>query len=246
MIIQKLPWAGIHVQFDGTSIAIDPLFHFPTKFGQSNEPLYPLDEFGPVDAVFITHHHGDHFDPEAIALFYGSDIPVYMPAESLGIVSLGRLERVNGVTIGDTIQVGSLTGRPSYSVDGLGDPQVSWVIQGGDKKLIHCGDTLWHGYWWKIKETHGPIDVACLPVNAAVVEFPGLTPSGQPIVLSPEQAVAAATVLGVKTLVPIHYKAIHQPPIYRQTPDLLERLEANAAGKVDLAILQSKEILKLN
>lgn len=73
-----------------------------------------------------------------------------------------------------------------------------------------------------------------------------MTPSGQPITLSPEQAVSAATVLGASTLVPIHYTAIHHPPLYTETPNILVRLQAaNADNKLNLAILASKETLSL-
>ena len=85
MLMTKLPWAGIRLAAsDGSAVAIDPLFHPPAMFGAPREPMRPLDAFGPVDAVLITHLHGDHFDPQAIAAFYGADIPVYVPEPGAG------------------------------------------------------------------------------------------------------------------------------------------------------------------
>ncbi|MBW7474509.1 MBL fold metallo-hydrolase [Paenibacillus oenotherae] len=246
MIIQKLPWAGIHIQLDGANLVIDPLFNFPGKFNQPHEPFFPLNEFGPVDAVLITHHHGDHFDPEAISAYYGDDVPVYFPMESLQLATATTLRNVQGAHVGDSFTIGPFTATAAHSVDGMGDPQIAWIVEGGGKKLIHCGDTLWHGYWWKIAKAHGPFDAACLPVNAAVVEFPGMTPSGQPITLSPEQAVSAAVVLRASRLVPIHYIAAHHPPIYTETPDIVQRLAAAGNNQpIAIAILQSKELLEL-
>ncbi|QMV44688.1 MBL fold metallo-hydrolase [Cohnella cholangitidis] len=246
MIIQKLPWAGIRVQTAKTNIAIDPLFHFPSKYNEPHEPFFPLNDFGPVDAVLITHHHADHFDPEAIADYYGRDIPVYFPKESLDFAKNSALTNIHEASIGDTFAIGDITATATYSVDGVGDPQIAWVVEGDGKRIIHCGDTLWHGYWWKIAKAYGPFDAACLPVNAAVIEFPGMTPSGQPITLSPEQAVSAANVLSATTLVPIHHTAIHHPPIYTETPDIWARLAAAAAIKeLRLTILKSKETLTL-
>ncbi len=246
MIIQKLPWAGIRVQSGTTNVVIDPLYHFPSKFGQPHEPFYPFDEFGPVDAVLITHHHQDHFDPYAITAYYGSDIPVYLPQQTVELARNTSLTNVRGASIDESFTIGDLTATATYSVDGVGDAQVAWIVEGGGTKLIHCGDTLWHGYWWKIAKAYGPFDAACLPVNAAVLELPGMTPSGQPITLSPEQAVSAATLLGAKSLVPIHYVAIHTPPIYTETPDIINRLtKAVVELELNLAILNTKETLTL-
>lgn len=245
MNIRKLPWAGILVQVHDKTFAIDPLYHFPAKFGRSHEPFVPLNEFGDVDAVFITHHHGDHFDPEAIAEFYGDEIPVYMPSDSLKFVNGTRLKNVNGVNVGQSVALGSCSVTASHAVDGVGDPQVSWIIAGAGKKMIHCGDTLWHGYWWSIAREYGPFDAACLPVNGAVVEFPGQKPSGEPITLTPEQAVAAANVLEAKVLLPIHHRAIHHPPLYRETPDIVDRLHAAIHGDIALAVLKTNESITL-
>ncbi|MGM0884643.1 MAG: MBL fold metallo-hydrolase [Bacillota bacterium] len=245
MNIQKLPWAGIRLISGTTAIVIDPLFNFPSKFGQPHDSLYPLDEFGAVAAVLITHQHGDHFDPEAIATYYGEDIPVYVPAEAHNLTNSGKLKDIRGVFPEDSFQVGAFTVTAAQSVDGVGDPQVAWIVEDREKKVIHCGDTLWHGYWWKFAKTFGPFDAACLPVNGAVIELPGLTPSGQPICLTPEQAVSAANILGANTLVPIHYGTIHHPPVYQQTPNLLDRLRTAAKNTMKLAILEVKDTITL-
>lgn len=245
MIVQKLPWAGARIASGGTAIAVDPLYHFPEDFGQPREPLPPLSEFGGVDAVFVTHHHYDHFDPQAIAEFYGAGIPVYMPADAVRSTETAPLTDIRGVAVGDTVTVGSLRVTASWSVDGVGDPQVSWVVADGERTILHGGDTLWHGYWWKIARMYGPFDAVLLPVNGAVVELPDMAPSGQPITLTPEQAVAAAKVLDAR-LVPIHWRTVHHPPGYRETPDAAVRLaKAAAADGVHLAILNNGEIIEL-
>lgn len=72
-----------------------------------------------------------------------------------------------------------------------------------------------------------------------------MTASGQPICLTPEQAVAAATVLGAGKLVPIHYGTMHYPPIYKETPDIAARLAAAADGKVEVRMLKATETITL-
>ncbi|WP_134699340.1 MBL fold metallo-hydrolase [Ammoniphilus sp. YIM 78166] len=243
MLIQKLPWAGILVKDDETTIVIDPLYHVNTKFfGEPLEEFYPLDDFYKPEAVFVTHLHSDHFDPKGIEQFYGKSIPVYVPKEDNHATPITPLHNVQGVGEGTTVKIGKMSITSTYSVDGLGDQQVAWIVEAEGKKLIHCGDTLWHGYWWKICEKFGPFDVACLPINGAILSVSELTPSGQPICLTPEQAVSAAVILKAKALIPIHYGAFHSPPNYSQTENATERLISSAlSNQIHPVLLKTKE-----
>ncbi|GGD50777.1 MBL fold metallo-hydrolase [Paenibacillus nasutitermitis] len=246
MNIQKLPWAGIRIETGDITILVDPITRILEEFGGAREPMYPLGSFGKADAVLITHLHEDHFDPVAIIEAYGSAIPVYLPAGMEDATRAVGLTNVNGVTVGSSFELGGdvrVTALPS--VDGLGDMQVAWVVEGAGHKVIHCGDTLWHGYWWNIAQHYGPFDAAFLPVNGAVLELPGMIPSGQPICLTPEQAVAATAVLGATTLVPIHYETMNYPPIYNETPNIATRLAAASGGKVNIRLIKTMETITL-
>ena len=84
---------------------------------------------------------------------------------------------------------------------------------------------------------YGPFDAAFLPVNGGLAEFPHRQPpSGIEASLTPEQAVAAARILGARRLIPIHYDGIRQPPVYEQTGEIFERLE-RATGDCDLELV---------
>lgn len=246
MNIQKLPWAGIRIETDDIAIVIDPITRILEEFGGAREPMHPISYFGKADAVLITHLHEDHFDPAGIIEAYGAAIPVYVPAGLEGAARALGLTNVNGVAVRSSFELSSdvkATALPS--VDGLGDIQVAWLVEGSGRKVIHCGDTLWHGYWWSFAQNYGPFDAAFLPVNGAVLELPGMMPSGQPICLTPEQAIAAATVLGAKTLVPIHYGTMQYPPIYNETPNIEARLAAASKVQVNVTLLKTTEKLAL-
>jgi L-ascorbate metabolism protein UlaG (beta-lactamase superfamily) len=89
----------------------------------------------------------------------------------------------------------------------------------------------------------GP-DVAFLPVNGAVVEFPALTPSGIHASMNPEEAVAAAVVLGAGRLSPIHFGMFHNPPIYAESPNTERTLLQHARRRgITLALLEPGETL---
>ncbi len=246
MNIQKLPWAGIRIKTGDISIVIDPISRILEEFGGAREPMYPLSYFGDADAVLITHLHEDHFDPVAIIETFGAAIPIYVPAGMEEAARTVGLTNVNGVAVNTSFGLGSdvkATALPS--VGGLGEVQVAWVIEGTGHKVIHCGDTLWHGYWWNFAQNYGPFDAAFLPVNGAVLELPGMIPSGQPICLTPEQAIAAAAILGAKTLVPIHYGTMQYPPIYNETPNIASRLAAASEGKVAISMMKTTESIVL-
>jgi len=124
--------------------------------------------------------------------------------------------------------LGDFTATAVPASDGYGDTQVSWVVSAAGRRIFHGGDTMWHGHWWKIARQFGPFDVAFLPINGA--RFGWRKPvSGQPGVLTPEQAIAAATVLGARSVVPIHY-GVSGVDEYQEVDDPLGALVRAARG----------------
>jgi L-ascorbate metabolism protein UlaG (beta-lactamase superfamily) len=119
----------------------------------------------------------------------------------------------------------SVTAIPA--ADGTGDPQVSWLVEAGGRRLLHLGDTLFHGWWWRISERFGAPDVVCAPINGARLTFPHRRPASTlPGVMDPEQAALAAELLRAGKLMPIHYGAYEAGGLYENVADPLERLRA--------------------
>ncbi|WP_442598761.1 MBL fold metallo-hydrolase [Neobacillus sp. D3-1R] len=250
MFIQKLSWAGIKVSLGTTSILIDPIEN-PKKFfqlgGNPKENLIKFSDLGEIAAILITHLHDDHFDPESIIETFGTDIPVYVSYDSVKEVKKSKLTNVIGVGIGESLNIEELQITATWSMDGFGSEQVAWIVEGGTQKIIHCGDTLWHGYWWKIERLFGPFDMAFLPINGAEIDIPIMEASGQIACMNPEQAVSAANLLKAKTLVPIHYKTFDNPPYYKETTEMMDRLfHAAQNSNINLALLETMEVLNLN
>jgi len=255
MIMQKLTWAGVAISCEGTTILIDPIGNtsdhpekpLAARMGEPRETIFPLTHITNVSSIFVTHLHPDHFDPDAISAVFGSDIPVHVPEESVESARKTGLRNVVGLSAGEKVNVGTLRVTAAPSVDGFGAPQVAWIVTGGGRNVIHCGDTLWHGYWWRIARQHGPIEAAFLPVNGAVLHIPGLPEqSSLPACMTPEEAVEAARLLGAGRLVPIHYHTFHHPPFYIETPNLIERLTKRAQERaVHVALLEPGEKLEV-
>ncbi|MDA0171391.1 MBL fold metallo-hydrolase [Solirubrobacter taibaiensis] len=251
MRVRRLTWAGLEVQTPTTTAVVDLLTGTPSLSavaGPPREPLLaPLTAPGTVDVAAVTHLHSDHFDVEALRTALALGAPVLCPPAAAPAVTEAGFN-ARGVELWETAKVGELDFTAVPAVDGFGSPQVSWVISDGAARLIHCGDTLWHGFWWQIAERCGPFDIAFLPINGAIAEFDYAQPaSGMPAVLVPEQAAAAADVLQAGRAAPIHYGTFHQAPGYLGLPDP-ESAFAHAAGRrgVTAQLLQPGEELDLS
>nr|WP_298125182.1 MBL fold metallo-hydrolase [uncultured Pseudoxanthomonas sp.] len=226
--VQRLAWAGIRLQLPQATLFIDPLVN-PDAWGTAlGDRLVPVDDSVGETSVLITHTHSDHFDARAVAdalgrggmLAYSAGTqPLPMPAGA----------RARPSALWEPQLLGDFTATPVPASDGYGDTQVSWVVAAGGRRIFHGGDTLWHGHWWRIGRQFGPFDAVFLPINGA--RFGWRQPvSGQPGVLTPEQAVAAATIMGARTLVPIHYGVTGMKE-YAEADDALDRLRAAARDR---------------
>jgi L-ascorbate metabolism protein UlaG (beta-lactamase superfamily) len=263
MRVRRLGWAGIEVESQGESVVVDHVLGWNSIepfVGPPRTPLLEVSNAGSALAAFVTHLHTDHTDAAAIAGALAEQGSLHRPAvmegEPLetGGVAVAELElgeaEIDQVLMDEwqTVEVGPFVATAVPAVDGFGDPQISWVIEADGKRIIHAGDTLFHGSWWLIQMRFGPFDAAFLPVNGAMTSFPHRQPaSGIEASLSPEQAAAAARILGAERLVPIHYDGIHEPPVYEQTEDIITRLQNSLDGedRPHLVVMAEGDILDL-
>ena len=226
--IQRLAWAGIRLQLPQATAFIDPLINSDEWGAALKDPLIPVSDAVGDTYVLVTHAHGDHFDAKAAAaaLSRGGALVHPMGTNPLPIPQGAR---ARPSALWEPQLLGDFTATAVPASDGYGDPQVSWVVSAGGRRIFHGGDTLWHGHWWRIGRQFGPFDAAFLPVNGA--RFGWRKPvSGMPAVLTPEQAVAAATILGARRLVPIHY-GISGISEYVEIEDPIGRLREAARDK---------------
>jgi L-ascorbate metabolism protein UlaG (beta-lactamase superfamily) len=250
MLVRRLSWAGIEIHTQDTTAVLDLLANTPalSKYaGEPREPLLaPSAAPGSVAVAAVTHLHSDHFDADALEQALAPGAPVLCPPESADTVARAGLN-ARGVDPWETVGVADLAFTAVPAVDGFGSAQISWVVADGEQRLIHCGDTLWHGYWWVIAERCGPFALALLPVNGAIADFDyAPPPSGLSAVMSPEQAAAAAQILGAELAVPIHYGTFHRPPLYIGLPDPEGAFAAAAVRRgVATRLLQAGDAIEL-
>lgn len=220
IIVRRLSWAGIQVDAGDQRLVVDALEGrdglVQGRIGQPRLPLIPISD-KLIDVAVVTHTHKDHYDVDALKRRLKPDGRVVVPAGSAAEVKQAGFQ-VIGVETGETVNVGAFRLTALPAVDGFGAVQVSWLIEVAGTKLLHFGDTLFHGYWWEIAQKAGATDVAFFPINGARVAIPGTDATGLPGILTAEQAAVAARIVKAKLAVPIHYEEFHNPPVY--TADL--------------------------
>lgn len=238
---RHLGWAGVELRWGTHRLLIDPLENVAPLAGVLGAPRRPLERSEPVAGmttdVLLTHAHADHFDAPAIARQLQDGGAVWVAASLADEVARHGLS-VRPVAVGETYRVGPFAASPVPASDGFGDAQVSWVVGSGERRVLHAGDTLWHGHWWAIAATHAPIDIAFLPINGFGGWWPGRTRADVPGSLTPHQAVEAAHVLGARAICPIHYGVFHNPPHYVEWPEALDTLR-EAAGRRGIVVAGS-------
>src|SRR4051812_1031990 len=168
MKVRRLGWAGVEVEAEGASVVIDPLADPAATFAALGDrarevqlpAIVPPEARGTAVVGLVTHLHRDHTDAGALGAALAGDAPRHEPLwpggedfENLAVAQANaELEqaglRRRALEAWESVEAGPFTVTALPAVDGLGDPQVSWLVEAEDRRVLHLGDTIFHGYWW--------------------------------------------------------------------------------------------------
>jgi L-ascorbate metabolism protein UlaG (beta-lactamase superfamily) len=229
----ELTWLG-HATFilktaEGKRLLIDPWV--------MGNPACPEDlkEPGPLDAMLVTHAHFDHIG-DAVELGRRTGAPIVsIPETSWWLASKG-LENLVEMNKGGTVEVAGAKVHMVHAVHSCGIRDGDQVVYGGEAagyvieladgfKLYHAGDTAVFSDMALIGKLLAP-DVALLPI-------------GDHYTMGPRSAAEAVRLLGVKTVVPMHFGTF---PVLAGTPDDL-RAEASDVAGLEVVDLKPGETL---
>lgn len=235
MHLRRLSWAGVELTVGEWRLLIDPLqdtVPFRDFAGPPRGPLVPIS-IDANSAALVTHLHFDHCDRELLARLPRRRVVCHVPSAEVlahdGVV-------VTALDLWQTMSIGPFRATPVPAQDWRGDDQVAWVVEGEGRRVIHCGDTIWHGRWYEIARRFGPFDVAFLPINGFIARLSGFTPTDVPGSLTPEQAIEAAAILEARTACAIHHTLFDNPPHYAQQPDAVARFIAAGSRRAIRAV----------
>lgn len=215
----KLTWLG-HATFlldtGDARILIDPWVQ--------NNPACPdeLKDLGSLDAMLITHAHFDHIGDAVEIAKARSPQVVAIPETATWLGSKG-VENTIDMNKGGTVQVAGVKAHMVHAVHSCGITDGDQVLYGGEAagfvvelndgfKLYHSGDTAVFSDMAIIGRLLEP-DIALLPI-------------GDHYTMGPRSAAEAVRLLGVKTVIPMHFGTF---PVLVGTPQDLRR----EAGDVD-------------
>ena len=246
-----LTWLGhssVLVDLDGVRLLTDPVLRSRVAHLRRRERVATAQIVN-IDAVLVSHLHFDHLDlPSLERLGHGMQLVV--PRGGGGLLRQRGFRRVGEVEVGEEVQIGPLTVRPTYAKHngtrlpffGISALTLGYTIT-GSYRIYFAGDTE---LFEEMAEIGRDLDVALVPIW-------GWGPSAGRGHLDPRRAAEALRLLRPLLAVPIHWGTYAPLGFGRLQSALLadpvtafRRHAAELAPEVDVRVLDLGETLRLD
>jgi L-ascorbate metabolism protein UlaG (beta-lactamase superfamily) len=221
----SITWLGhsafLIVMPDGKRVLTDPWLSNPNCPATLSRP----DALKPIDLMLISHGHGDHVG-EAVTVARTTGAPVvcmyelglYLEEKGLKSVrsmGIGGTQEFDGIRVTMTQATHSSGAKEGHQIVYLGGASGFIIRAPGAPTIYFAGDTGLFGDMKTIGEFYKPA-IAFLPI-------------GDHYTMGPDTAALAATWLGVRQVVPMHWGTF---PLLSGTPAQLRQHLANTAIEV--------------
>ena len=218
--LQALGQAGFRIAAEGTTLLVDPFL--APRPDRLRPPAVALNALRDVDAVLVTHEHGDHLDRHALSSIVATSprAVVVVPAPIVDIAAgCVPAARIVPAFVDRALAIGGAVVTPvparhgvhvsdAYTFGREGGPGryrfLGYVIAIGGRRLYHAGDTIrYTGMADRLRRLG--IDVAILPINGRDAARESRDIVGN---LDHRGAAELAADAGIGVLVPMHYDTI--------------------------------------
>ena len=202
--INLIKHGSIAISFKDITIQCDPV-------GPYRDTTDYANDFGKAAFIFITHEHGDHFNPETIATLYDEHSVLVLNEKSQNQLGYGDImhngdvrQLTKDIKVEAVPAYNTTPGRENFHPYGNGNGYV-FTIDG--LRIYVAGDTEDCPEMANLKD----IDVAFLPIN-------------QPYTMTVEQAVNAVGMFHPKVMIPYHFSQTDVSVLPGMLPDTDVRL----------------------
>lgn len=192
------------LELSGQRWLTDPWFFNPAFGALTHAIGLSVESVGPLDGIFISHRHADHFDPTALR-YLDKNARVWTADPSLlpALRELG-FTRVHLSRPWQTEAAGALQVSFAPAVHEV--PQHSLILAGADARVLFAGDTGPHDHWSEIRRRYRPT-TALLPSDGTSVRWEPRQ------IMDPREAAAAAVALGCAEVFSTHADARYTDPV---------------------------------
>lgn len=217
--VWRIGQCGVFLKYNGKIILIDPVLE--PIYGTDGvcrthfEPPFSADANFSVDAVFCTHNHLDHFQPDTICKLAAShpNVKFFVPTGILDEIQeciASFADRVTGIRQGQQLELFqniSVTAvavpHDVYRADANGNEKaLGYVFYMGDITILHCGDAVATDRLVTDVCKAGPIHLAFLPINGRDWVRESRDIIGN---MTPQEAALFAKEIDCTTVIPTHY-----------------------------------------
>lgn len=169
------------IQFRGLNILTDPVYSERASPLRNRGPKrvrapgLPFDELPPIHLVLLSHNHYDHLDIETLMRLDAAHAPRVVTSlgnkrflEQHGLRAVHELDWWQSI---DT-ENAAVTLTPAQHWSGRGPRNRNRTLWGGfivradARQVFFAGDTGYSPHFRAIRERHGPVDLALLPIGA--------------------------------------------------------------------------------
>ncbi len=214
---------------DGKTILIDPWLQTNPSTPDGQKKIEKLD------LMLITHGHFDHI-ADAVPIAEATESEVVTNNEIAHFLGTKGVKKATGMNKGGTVDWNGIAITLVHAVHSSGISDGDTMVYGGEAggfvirfadgfTLYHAGDTDLFGDMKLIGERYHP-DVAMLPI-------------GGHFTMDPSAAADALRLLGVTTVIPIHYATF---PVLKGTPEELREAASDIAGLRIVALKPGESI----